>query len=546
MTVAAGHRHRHGVHPDEIPAHHHHHGDPAPEPVDPETAAALDREHWKVENVELVTVGIDIGSSTSHLMFSHVHLQRLAQALSSRFVVVARTVLWRSPIVLTPYRDDETIDAEALDGFVADCYREAGFRREDVDTGAVILTGEALKRRNARALADLFADESGRFVCASAGHHLECAMAAHGSGAVGLSRRTPEAMLHVDIGGGTSKLALVRDGEVLDTAAMAVGGRLVAVADGVVTRVEQPAREVAERAGVDLAVGAPLPEEAATALVGALADALAELIGGEVRSELGRALLVTDPPDWPVAPASISFSGGVAEYLYGREREGFGDLAPALARAVAERVDARRPALTLVEPPHGIRATVIGASQFSVQVSGNTVNVSDPASLPRHNIPVLHPGLDLDGEIHPGEVAGRIADAARRMDLLQRPAEVAVAVAWRGDPSHARLRALAEGVLEAFDGPVPLGGTLIVLLEGDVARSLGRLLLHELGLAAPLICLDGLELREFDFVDIGTVIEPTGVVPVVIKSLLFGAAGTREHRVRAGRAAGDALTGSPS
>jgi ethanolamine utilization protein EutA len=539
-----GHAHRHGVHPDEIPPHHHH-GE-AIEPLDAEAAAAADREHWKVENVELVTVGIDIGSSTSHLMFARVHLQRLAQALSSRFVVVERTVLWRSPIVLTPYLDDETIDAEALDGFVMGCYRDAGFRREDVDSGAVILTGEALKRRNARALADLFADESGKFVCASAGHHLESAMAAHGSGAVALSRGTPGAVLHVDIGGGTSKMSLVSDGEVLDTAAMAVGGRLVAVADGVLTRVEQPAREVAERLGIDLAVGQPLPEAAATALAAALADALAEMIGGDVRSEPARALLVTDPPDWPVAPASISFSGGVAEYLYGRERERFGDLAPALAEALAQRLAARRPALTLTEPPQGIRATVIGASQFSVQVSGNTVNVSGAAVLPRHNIPVLYPDLDLEGEIRREDVAEGIAAAARRMDLLQRPEEVAVGVAWRGDPSHSRLRALAEGVLDAFNDGVPLGPTLIVLLEGDVARSVGHLLRDELGLTAPLICLDGLELREFDYVDIGSIIEPTGVVPVVIKSLLFDGAGAREHRVRAGRAAAGALTASRS
>ena len=57
---------------------------------------------WAADNVELTTVGIDIGSSTSHLMFARVHLQRLGTALSSRFVVVGRKVLWKSPILLTP------------------------------------------------------------------------------------------------------------------------------------------------------------------------------------------------------------------------------------------------------------------------------------------------------------------------------------------------------------------------------------------------------------------------------------------------------------
>src|ERR1700731_4451501 len=154
---------------------------------------------WTADNVELVTVGIDIGSSTSHLMFARVHLQRLTTALSSRFVVINRKVLWQSPILLTPYLSDYTIDVDELSGFIGGCYAFAGIEREKVDSGAVILTGEALKRRNARAIADLFSEEAGKFVCASAGHHMECQMAAHGSGAIALSRGHAATVLNVDI-----------------------------------------------------------------------------------------------------------------------------------------------------------------------------------------------------------------------------------------------------------------------------------------------------------------------------------------------------------
>src|SRR5437764_4963463 len=185
---------------------------------------------WSTDNVELTTVGIDIGSSTSHLLFARVHLQRLTTALSSRFVVIERKVLWQSPILLTPYRADYTIDVDELAGFIGGCYRYAGIARESVDSGAVILTGEALKRRNARAIAELFADEGGKFVCASAGHHMECQMAAHGSGAIALSRGRGAILLNVDIGGGTTKFALIEDGRILATCAIAVGGRLI-VAD---------------------------------------------------------------------------------------------------------------------------------------------------------------------------------------------------------------------------------------------------------------------------------------------------------------------------
>ena len=127
---------------------------------------------WSQESVELNTVGIDIGSSTSHLLFAKVTLQRQSQGLSSRFVVTNREVIWRSPIMLTPFVSDGTIDAHALDHFIHDAYKQAGMKRADVDSGAVILTGEAIKRKKARAIDELFADQAGKFVCAGCGHDL--------------------------------------------------------------------------------------------------------------------------------------------------------------------------------------------------------------------------------------------------------------------------------------------------------------------------------------------------------------------------------------
>src|SRR5947209_271269 len=224
--------------------------------------AAVNEVAWAADNVELTTVGIDIGSSTSHLMFARVHLQRLTTALSSRFVVIERQVLWQSPILLTPYRADYTIDVDELAGFIGGCYRYAGIARERVDSGAVILTGEALKRRNARAIAELFSEEAGKFVCASAGHHMECQMAAHGSGAVALSRGHNAILLNVDIGGGTTKLALVDKGRIVATCAVAVGGRLIVQEEGKgLTRIEQPAQIIAKALGIELALGAPLAPE---------------------------------------------------------------------------------------------------------------------------------------------------------------------------------------------------------------------------------------------------------------------------------------------
>ena len=160
-------------------------------------------------------------------MFAHVHLQRLGTALSSRFVVVNRRIIWQSPILLTPYLPDYTIDTDELSGFIGSCYQYAGIEPGDIDLGAVILTGEAIKRHNARSIADLFSEEAGRFVCASAGHHLECQLSAHGSGAVALSRGHKATLLNIDIGGGTTKLTLIENGSIIASSAIAVGGRLI-------------------------------------------------------------------------------------------------------------------------------------------------------------------------------------------------------------------------------------------------------------------------------------------------------------------------------
>src|ERR1700676_1731330 len=258
---------------------------------------------WSADNVQLTTVGIDIGSSTSHLMFARVHLQRLSTAMSSRFVVVNRKVLWQSPILLTPYLPDYTIDTDELAGFIGGCYAYAGIEPGDIDSGAVILTGEAIKRHNARAIADLFSEEAGKFVCASAGHHMECQLAAHGSGAIAASRGRAARILNVDIGGGTTKLALIENGALLASAAIAVGGRLlVEDAKAGLTRIEEPMREIARSLGLALTLGEPLAAGGRQRIVARMVSLIMRMIDRRPADELTGRLLVTEP--WPAPLAN--------------------------------------------------------------------------------------------------------------------------------------------------------------------------------------------------------------------------------------------------
>lgn len=470
-----------------------------------------------LDNVHVVSVGVDIGSSTAHLMFSDIHMQRQSEGLSSRFVVVEREVRWRSEVLLTPYLPGGWIDADGIADFVEGCYSAAGLNRHDVDSGAVILTGEALKRRNSRALAEAVAAGTGDFVCVTAGHHLEAMLSAHGSGSVELSETSDKAILCIDIGGGTTKLSLLRGGEVVRTAAVEVGGRMVSWNEDRSLREVNP---IMALVGVDVeglrARGRVTAEEEASfaaALVRRML-AVARRRPDEIEDEL---LLIG-----PIAEVlgdfdAITFAGGVAEYVYGRESRGFGDLGQSIGAAIGALIETGELGAPVLNPGQGIRATVVGASQSSVQVSGSTVAVSAEAVLPIRNVPVIHPQVDLSGTISSEEVATAIGAAIKTHEI---EGVVALSFNFSGPPAYPRLKALADGIGAGIgaDESVPA----IVMLDGDVGASLGSLLASEVGLKQPVICLDNLELKPFEYVDIGRPMMPAGVFPIVIKSLLFG------------------------
>ena len=501
--------------------HGDHEGDPhgAPDEADPV---------WAAERVELRSVGIDIGSSTSHLTFSRLVLRRMALSLSSRFRVVERAVVHQSPILLTPYRDPSTIDAARLGGFIDETYRQAGFSRDAVDTGAVVVTGEAAKKENAEAVLGLFARDGGRFVCAAAGPRLEAIMAAHGSGAVRRSHRGGS-VLNVDVGGGTTKLAVCRGGEVVDTAVINVGGRLLAWEDGHITRLEEAGAWLVEAAGGRLGLGDGIDDPPRAAVVRAtvarMVDCLFELIERRPPSSLGRRLLHTEPLSGSEEIAALMFSGGVAEYVYGRERAGFGDLGPALGEAIRRRLDRHPLGGCLVEADEGIRATVIGAAQYTVQVSGSTIFHPGPGRVALRNLPVFP--VHLSDPLTAAGVETAVRDAVDGHDPERLAGPIALAIRWKFGSSYEELRALGEGVVQA------LGlrrAPLVLAFDKDIARLVGHLMVEELGADPNVVAVDELDLAAFDYIDVGDPLPVSGIVPVVIKSLVFRPAPVLETR----------------
>ncbi len=479
------------------------------------------------DRVTLTTVGIDIGSATSHLLFSRVTLARGDALPSSRFRVVRRETLHASSIIFTPFHDDGTIDDAALEEFLTREYCAAGFTPEDIQAGAVILTGEALRRRNARAVNELLAQHGGIFVCATAGHELEAILAAHGAGMVARSAARRTRSLHIDIGGGTTKFAWIDHGEIVATAALSCGSRLVARdLSGQWSRIEDAAHLLAHRLQLVLSPATLMEPETRQCLATQQAEILTAHIANAPPDEFSEQLhlIPWKPPRWQ--PDEISFSGGVCEYLYGRESWDLGDLGQDLASALQARFLEMGNLPRLIDPAaatgvSGIRSTVTGAAQFTMQLSGRTIFISDETRLGARNIPVVL--LPMEEGTPPDAVLWRDAIATAATRHARPPgSEMALAFTWRDPPTHTRLHACATAIHEALSASGSDTPTLLVLaIDGDIGQSLGHILHEELALSIPLICVDGLSLNAFDYIDIGQRLSPPGVIPVVIKSLII-------------------------
>lgn len=489
-------------------------------PTVDETTGPVDVDDMPVDQVSLTTVGIDIGSATTHFLVSRVTLRRLGAALMSRFEVVNTEEIYRSGILLTPYCSSDEIDRNGLEHFFTDHFAASGVTHNDLDTGVVMLTGEAARKSNARAIATLFARSAGKFVCTSAGHHLEARMAASGSGALAASRHSESPLLNVDMGGGTTKFTIVERGEIIGTAALNVGGRLVAFEGSRVVRLDEAARRAAEECGIALKLGQSLSDDARQLLARTLAASVAEYLTTDpsVFSQITRDLLLTPPLADLTLITDIVISGGVSEYI-GTTGYDTHDLGPLLAsefvtQAAAAGREIRR-------APEGMRATVAGLSQFTTQLSGDTVHVSSTAATPQRNLPVVEASIDqLGDDFEPDQVARALQDGLKRsgrQDLLD---PVAISLRWSGRPYFRNLATIAEGTAMAATRYLP-DGPIVLILSQDCAQSLGAVLANVVDNHREVLCIDGVTLRSNDFIDVGEPIQNGHVLPVVVKTLVF-------------------------
>ena len=472
----------------------------------------------EINKLEILSVGIDVGSSTSHLVFSNLVLKRDEHSVTRRFNIEERNIVYEGRIIHTPLLDDNTIDVVKLTDFFKEEYKCAGIDPADIQTGAVIVTGESARKQNARQIAQALSDDAGRFVAATAGPNFESLIAAMGSGAAARSKDCNKTILSCDIGGGTSNIAISRNGETLSTSCVSVGGRLLGVnSEGKIWRIDQPAAKVMEYLGLKYDIGDPISQGDIEKIAAKFAEILFEIITGPAESALARQLMLTADLNFPRRIDEYSFSGGVAELMYGGLNN-YNDIGHILADKI--KLLSHDLTVPVIELPNKIRATVIGAGAYSLSISGCSGFSDDKISFPLRNIPVIR--VDVDQEkLSVGHVVAQINASFQRFDLGE--GEEIIALYFK-DPvrvSYPQLELFAQSIEAALANTIKNRLPVILIFETDIACSVGNVIRRETELKTNLLSLDELKLKEGDWIDIGEPLVDGQVFPVTVKSLVF-------------------------
>ncbi len=469
--------------------------------------------------ISLTSCGIDVGTTTSHLIFSKLKLEKIYTPRGVKFEVTEREILFKGKIILTPLVDGLNIDYLKLVEFLKEEYERANVSIDDIDTGAVIVTGESAKKENAEDLVKSLAHKAGRFVCAAAGPNFESIIAAMGSGASLHSKNAKNTVINIDIGGGTSNIAIVKEGEVVEASCVNVGGRLLAFDDqNKIVRIEEPIRNLEDRMGIKFEYGLVITDNQKRRMARILAESLFEVLNQKIESKIAKNLLMTNAIDYKESIDEYVFSGGVAEYIYEKTNQDYRDLGKYLGEEIVKIVKAQN--IKLHEPTELIRATVIGAGQYTLQVSGVTTHISDPEILPIHNIPVLEPKLD-NKNITEEKVKNAILKSFSLFDVKEGDEIVALSFKGAIGGSYAGLTTFSKGVVDAIPNTIRMEKPIIMIFDRDIGNSVGNVMKRETEAKENIISVDEINVQEGDFIDVDKPKAGGQVVPVVVKSLVF-------------------------
>lgn len=472
---------------------------------------------------DLLSVGVDVGTTTTQIVFSRLNLQDVSRAGQiPRIDITDRKVVYQSPIVFTPLIDSETIDADRLNEIVRREYSNAGIDPGQVETGAVIITGETAKKKNADEILRALSGLAGEFVVSVAGPNVESLIAGKGAGAAEYSQRNYATVTNVDIGGGSANSATFRSGNMVGAAAMNYGGRILEIehSTGRVRHIADPARHILDDIGLRLAVGESPSLEDLRRFTDRMADMTVELIEG-TSSALAQKIYLTPPVGESGKGSVLMLSGGIGHYYYNpipinsvSDVTRHDDVGPLLAESLRGHMVLNR--YTIVPPSETLRATVLGASTQTVTLSGSTI-WAEREILPLKNVPVTRPLLPAS--LEPSSVSRSIAEAVTRWDVNLATDPFAIALELDRSLDYESLTRLAAG-LKDFADSMPGDRPLVAIIERDYAQALGQTV-KGLAPSRALLVIDQVGLSEGDYIDIGAPLMDGRVVPLSVKTLIF-------------------------
>ena len=478
------------------------------------------------DKTAILSVGIDVGTSTTQVVFSKLQMDNAGGYFSvPRVAIVDKEVVYKSEIYMTPLKTDVLIDTEALRDIVAAEFRKAGYRPEDTDSGAVIITGESARKENSDAVLKSLSDFAGDFVVSAAGPDMESLIAGKGSGAWQYSMDHHCRVANLDIGGGTTNVVLFEDGETLARGCLDIGGRLICMnPQGIITKVSPAAAVMAQAAGVSVSVGDRCDELKLTAVTRQMAAALNAYLGVGTKDidAILRQIKTPGSSDFPVPEKiqAVFFSGGVADLIYHESADtwAYGDIGVLLGRAIRESrlfTDFQK-----MEPGETIRATVVGAGTYTTTISGSTITYSDDI-FPLKNIPVIK----LDEELQEACFAGETEPVIRRIQwvLGQNDAEhFILAMPGKRDPGYMEMKRAAAAIRQIMDRVQPPGEPILLVIESDIAKAMGQMIRQQPELKRQVVAIDSIHVEDGEYVDMGKPMMNGMVIPVVVKTLIFG------------------------
>lgn len=472
-----------------------------------------------MDNNNVISVGIDVGTTTTNIIFSELTIQNLSGISQAPILkVIDKNIIYRSEVFFTPLLSSTDIDVSTLIKLIENVYKDAKIEKSSVQTGAVIITGETARKKNADKILQELSTFAGNFVVAIAGSDLESIIAAKGSGSAALSKSKLAKVVNLDIGGGTTNLAYFNNGTATNTTCMDIGGRMIEVKDGNIYRMTEKAQKIVNDYNFNIKINEKANINEIIKFCEIMEKAICEILYLSPKTDLSKYFITNH--DWDIDKFDyITFSGGVADFVYNSPNDipkdpfRYGDIGPILGYVIYK--SKLIPKSSYLKVNETQQATVVGAGAYSVDLSGSTIHYIKEL-LPLKNIPIIK----LDKKEEEKLLSGELDGIKNKINWYE--GEI-IALSFIGNTrlNFEQLNKLADNIIKSFDNIIKKNNPIIIVIEIDMAKSLGITLKAKLKENYPLVCVDNVVVENGDYIDIGTPLGDGMVLPVMIKTLIF-------------------------